>query len=185
MLEFEVKYPLPDDSNVMACLQRWGARAKEDRRDSDHYFNSPDRDFARTDEALRVRRIGQRNLLTYKGPKIDAETKTRQEIEVEFAGGDESARDLLALLTKLSYRPVAIVRKHRRIFEFERDGFTLQVCLDDVDRVGRFAEIEIVGEESELEKAKAVLAAVASDFGLNASERRSYLELLLKATASK
>ena len=181
MLEIEAKYPLPDLASVAECLLGLGARLVEDRCDADHYFNAPDRDFARTDEALRVRRIGKQNFITYKGPKLDRETKTRKEIEVAFAEGDSAADNLMSLLQELGYRPVAVVRKKRRIFEQERDGFTVHFCLDEVERVGTYAEIEIVAEESRFESAKAVLQQVAGELGLTQSERRSYLEMLLKA----
>jgi adenylate cyclase, class 2 len=179
MLEIEVKYPTQELQSLEARLQASGARKVEERSDADHYFNAPDRDFARTDEAFRVRCIGERNLLTYKGPKIDRETKTRKEIEVAFADGSSAKTDLLRLLAELGYRPVAVVSKHRRVYELERDAFTLQVCLDEVEKVGTFAEIEIMAEETKLEAAKAVLNAVATQLGLTQTERRSYLELLL------
>ena len=47
---------------------------------ADHYFNGHDRDFHQTDEAFRIRRMGEKNFLTYKGPKRDTDTKTRIEI---------------------------------------------------------------------------------------------------------
>ena len=77
MLEVEVKYQTSDWERVRAALADWGAVADPPREDTDHYFNAPDRDFARTDEAVRLRRIGPANYLTYKGPKRDADTKTR------------------------------------------------------------------------------------------------------------
>ena len=68
-------------------LAAWGAVARPAREDTDHYFNAPDRDFAQTDEAFRLRRIGTGELLTYKGPKRDADTKTRTEVELRLADG--------------------------------------------------------------------------------------------------
>jgi len=94
MLEVEAKYPVEDFTNVERLLRGWSATFDEAREDADQYFNAPDRDFAKTDEALRVRRIGNINLLTYKGPKTDAQTKTRTEIEVALASGDQAAEDL-------------------------------------------------------------------------------------------
>src|ERR1700730_4096027 len=105
MLEIEMKFPLPDFSAVESRLAQWGASADAAREDVDQYFNAPDRDFARTDEALRLRRIGATNLVTYKGPKRDAQTKTRTEVEVPLAEGDAAARDFAAILTHLGYRP--------------------------------------------------------------------------------
>ena len=181
MLEVEMKFPAPDFAALKRRLRQWGARADAPERNADHYFNAPDRDFARTDEALRLRRIGQANFVTYKGPKRDAQTKTRTEIEVGIAPGDAAAADFGCLLVHLGYRPVAVVRKARRLFHLRRGGFALEVTLDDVEGLGRFAELEIQAPEEQLDAARDVLLQAAADLGLSASERRSYLELLLAA----
>jgi adenylate cyclase class 2 len=150
----------------------------ERHSEADHYFNAPDRDFAKTDEALRIRRIGPNNRVTYKGPKRDAHTKTRTEIEVPLADGEGTAEDFSRLLVKLGYRPVAVVRKVRRTFHLTRDGFDLAVTLDQVHDVGPFAELEIGVEEDQLDSARTTLLRVAAELGLRNSERRSYLEML-------
>src|SRR5436309_2453434 len=180
VLEVEVKYAVADFGPVEAALAALGVAVGPPRRDADHYFNAPDRDFAATDEAVRVRSIGVRNYVTYKGPKIDRETKTRLEIEVPLADGEEVAADFRNLLTHLRYRPVAVVRKARRVAEFTRDGFDMQVTLDEVDGVGRYAELEVVTPEDKAGAAKAAVLAAAAELGLTQSERRSYLQLLLE-----
>jgi adenylate cyclase, class 2 len=183
MLEIEAKYPIEDDAAFLERLNAWGAALVEDRGEADHYFSAPDRDFAATDEAFRIRRIGNRNYLTYKGPKIDAVTKTRNEIEVAIAEGADAASDTMRLFQELGYRPVAIVQKRRKIFELERGGFTLHFCLDDVEGVGRYVEIEIVADESQYTNARDVLQKAAAEMGFGQSERRSYLSMLLAKVA--
>lgn len=180
MLEVEMKFPVADFAPLEQTLAAWGAERAETRSDADHYFNAPDRDFGRTDEALRLRRIGAANYVTYKGPKRDAQTKTRTEIEVPLAEGDKVARDFAALVTHLGYRPTAVVHKRRTIFHLTRDGFAMEVCLDEVADLGRFVELEILAPEEQLDKARTVLLETARQLGLSASERRSYLELLLE-----
>jgi adenylate cyclase class 2 len=179
MLEIEMKFPIPDFSPLEQILAEWGARAEEPQRNADHYFNAPDRDFAVTDEALRVRRIGEVNRVTYKGPKRDTKAKVRAEIEVGLAEGERPAGDFMRLLENLGYRPVAVVRKRRRPYHLHREGFDMEVCLDEVDGLGSYVEVEIVAPEDRLEQAHAVLTRVALALGLANSERRSYLELLL------
>jgi adenylate cyclase class 2 len=179
MLEVEMKFTNVDFPSLERQLAEGGAHEQTARTDADHYFNGPDRDFARTDEALRIRRIGAANFVTYKGPKRDPQTKTRTEIEVPLAEGDEAAVNFARLLQHLGYRPVAVVRKRRRVFHWKRNGFDLEVCLDEVDGLGRFAELEIQAPEEQLEAARAVLLLTAASLGLTHSERRSYLELLL------
>jgi adenylate cyclase class 2 len=179
MLEVEMKFADVDFTQLEKQLREAGARAKAELDESDEYFNAPDRDFARTDEALRLRRIGAANFVTYKGPKRDAQTKTRTEIEVPIAEGSHAAEQFARLLQKLGYRPVQEVRKHRRTFHWERGGYPLEVCLDDVDGLGQFAELEIQAPEEQLEAARKVLLETAQALGLTCQERRSYLELLL------
>src|SRR5438132_5960360 len=126
MVEVEMKFPVADFTALERKLTAWeaeGADKPKSRAEEDHYFNAPDRDFARTDEALRLRRIGDENFLTYKGPRIDAVTKTREEIEVPLASGAEAAEKFTRLLIDLGYRPVAVVCKQRRLFHFEQDQY--------------------------------------------------------------
>ena len=180
MLEIEMKFPASDFPALERTLADWGAARDAARTDADHYFNAPDRDFAHTDEALRLRRIAAANYVTYKGPKRDAQTKTRTEVEVPLAEGDDAARDFTALLTHLGYRPTAVVRKRRTIYHLRREGFALEVCLDEVEGLGRFVELEIRAPEEQLEQGRTVLLATTAQLGLGPSERRSYLELLLE-----
>src|SRR5712692_1927574 len=114
MVEVEQKFRGVDFTALEQRLRALGAVEGERRSEADHYFNAPDRDFARTDEALRIRRVGTANLVTYKGPKRDLHTKTRTEIEVPLSDGYETADEFARLLVHLGYRPVAVVRKDRR-----------------------------------------------------------------------
>jgi adenylate cyclase class 2 len=179
MMEVEMKFPAAEWKSLERRLAAWGAKELDARREEDHYFNAPDRDFARTDEALRLRSVGSSNYLTYKGPKRDSQTKTRTEIEIPLAPNHEPAEAMTQLLKHLGYRPLAVVEKQRRVLKVDRGGFVLEICLDDVKNVGRFVELEILAPDEQLESARKVLLATAADLGLNNTERRSYLELLL------
>jgi adenylate cyclase class 2 len=184
MLEVEVRYRYSDRGELIARLESLGATLAQSRTDIDHYFNAPDRDLQASDEAFRLRRVGQTNCLTYKGPKRDAVTKTRREIEVPIGGGDKIAADTEALLVALGYKPIVVVRKQRQIYQFNRGGFHLEACFDDVERAGSFIELEIMAEESEYENAKEILLQTATDLDLTVKETRSYLGMVL-ATIEK
>ncbi|WP_460165866.1 class IV adenylate cyclase [Thermostilla marina] len=190
-LEVEQKFYVDDwpalEAAVTAVVSETTGRASaaiapdEVREEEDLYFAHPARDFRRTDETLRLRRIGERNRITYKGPKIDAETKTRHELELPLADGAESASQWRELLERLGFRPVASVKKRRAKFRFETAGFPVEISLDEVAEVGRFAEIEIVTDDTRFDEAKRVLADLAARLGLSRQERRSYLSMLLAA----
>lgn len=179
MLEVEVKFRNTEPARVLARLLALGAQRIEERIDADQYFNAPDRDFAQTDEAFRLRRIGSRNMLTYKGPKRDSITKTRTEIEVPLGAGEAVADDVERMFVSLGYRPVAIVRKQRTVYHLEHDRFDIEACLDEVGYVGSYVELEIVTEQEQAEEAKDIVLNLAEKLGLKDQERRSYLELLL------
>ncbi len=181
MLEIEQKFAHADFTALERRLEAKGARVGVDHVETDHYLNAPDRDFARTDEAFRMRCIGSTNLLTYKGPKQAGPVKVRPELEVPLPDGEQAAADHLRLLTLLGYRPTAVVRKRRRHYHLKQDGYDVTVCLDEVDGLGRFAEVEVLAEESQAEAAAAVVKALALDLDLTELEPRAYLRLVLAA----
>jgi adenylate cyclase class 2 len=185
VLEVEVKFAVDEFAPLEAKLREWGATFDSARRDEDRYFNAPDRDFATTDEALRVRSVGVKNVVTYKGPKIDAETKSRLEIEAALADGAEAAEEMVRILTHLRYRATGVVRKSRRIARFRRDGLELQASLDEVEGVGRYAEVETMAEEARFAGAKGAVLASAAELGMTQPERRSYLQLMLERQQSE
>jgi adenylate cyclase class 2 len=181
MLEVEMKFPVADLARLGVLLQERGGQPGAVVEEADAYYNAPDRDFARTDEALRLRRVGARTLVTYKGPKLDAQTKTRVELEAALADGQDTGAQFAGILEHLGYRPVTVVKKRRKKYWLHADGFEIEVSLDDVDQVGTYAELEIKADREHLEQARDLVRQLAADLGLRDSERRSYLELLLKA----
>jgi adenylate cyclase class 2 len=180
MLEIEQKYSHADFRAIERCLADWGVTAHEDVEEADDYYNAPDRDFRLSHEAFRLRRAGQRNFLTYKGPKQPAAMKVRTELEVPLPDGEEAAAQFGELLKHLGYRFVATVRKSRRIYDVHRKQFTVAICLDEVADLGRFAEIEIVAPDADRDEALSLLTQLAKDLHLSTAEPRSYLGLILE-----
>jgi adenylate cyclase class 2 len=180
MLEVEQKFRVADIEAIAAKLAERGARLNDAQAQVDRYFNHPARDFAQTDEALRIRQVGEQNFITYKGPKLDATTKTRREIEVPIAAGPATADQFAAVFIALDFRPVAEVRKRRRKTTLERAGRTIEVVLDQVESVGDYVELESIADETDAESVKHTIASLAAELGLTQNERKSYLELLLE-----
>ena len=146
----------------------------------DTYYAHPVRDFAATDEALRIRRVGDNNWMTYKGPKIDSTTKTRLELELPIAAGSDGARRGDEIWQALGFCRVGEVSKQRKIYKLNRAGRQCELALDVVEALGSFVELEIVvAELSELDQAREVIADLAAELALSGIERRGYLELLL------
>lgn len=177
--EVEQKYPVADLANVQAQLLALGAVFGDPLDQVDRYFAHPARDFASTDEALRIRRVGGENFVTYKGPKLDSTTKTRREIELPLCGGEEHLARYTDLLVALGFSVVAEVSKRRTPAELHWHGQTIDAAFDNVAGVGTFVELETLSDEAGLDAARAAITSLSAELGLSNTERRSYLELLL------
>jgi adenylate cyclase class 2 len=182
MYEVEVKVRA-DHETVREALAELDAESLGGVTQVDTYFDAPHRDFAATDEALRIRHETRHEdrpdpesdaRLTYKGPLVEAESKTREEIEAGVENGD----DVTAILESVGFDPAATVRKERE--RFTHDGFT--VTLDAVDGLGEFVEVETeVAAESAVEDAREDAFELLRTLGLDPDDqiRTSYLGLLL------
>ena len=85
------------------------------------------------------------------------------------------------MLEALGFSRVADVRKRRVHSTLSWEGREIGVALDEIEGLGSFVELEIIVDEPEVDAARGCLALLARRVGLTASERRSYLELLLAA----
>jgi len=164
MLEVEIKAKVKIEG-IERKLSTLGAKLLGEENQRDVYFSHPCRDFKKTDEALRVRKIKDEYFLTYKGPKLDQETKTREEIQIKVNG------QIFELLKKLGFSKVKEVDKKRRIYEWDN----LRICLDRVKNLGEFLEIE-----SKLWKDKRKIFELLKKLDISTKRliRKSYLEML-------
>ena len=195
--EVELKFPLPPGDAadaVPARLAELGAAFGEPVTQADTYYAHPVRDFAATDEALRVRVVTgpdgvPRGRLTYKGPKLAGAAKTREEYEPRLADGPDHVAALRTALERLGFREVLTVTKTRRAaaLTVHDDAGTpreYEVTRDEVVGLGTYLEVETIADEATLDAAKAGVLALAGRLGLGAVERRSYLGMLLDAAGA-
>ncbi len=177
-IEIEAKAYARNLNEIEQKILKIGAILKWEGDQLDTYYNHPMRDFAKTDEALRIREAEDRTFFTYKGPKIDTVTKTREEIKVQV----ENSYSILEILIKLGFKEVLRVKKHRKKFLYNE--FT--ICLDSVENLGDFVEMETsVSSETPEEKVSGIrgnILKTMEEWGLLELERKSYLELLLAKT---
>ncbi|MFN3384846.1 MAG: class IV adenylate cyclase [Archaeoglobaceae archaeon] len=164
-MEVEAKFRLK--KGVFEKVERI-AKFVEEKEECDLYFSHPCRDFAKTDEALRLR-IEKKVKMTYKGPKIDDETKTREEVNV-LVDNFENAVKLLELL---GFKKFRWVKKVRKIFVLDN----AIICVDQVEDLGDFIEIEV---QEFSDKGKIFEIAEMLGYSKEESIRSSYLELILE-----
>ncbi|WP_337176625.1 class IV adenylate cyclase [Paludisphaera sp.] len=179
--EVEVKYRGVDHDALRRALTALGAVGRATVEEEDSYLNHPARDFAATGEAFRIRRVGDDNRVTYKGPKEAGPTKTREEIEVPFAPGPDQFDRISRLLDRLGFRRVAVVRKHRTPFALTLDGRPLEITLDSAEGLGDFAEVEtLAADRDDLPAAQQAVLKLAETLGLTNVEPRSYLRMAME-----
>lgn len=183
MLEVEAKFEVRNSEALAQKLNSLGFVVEQELYQADYYFNHPQRDFKTTDEAFRIRVVGDELELTYKGPRLDSQIKTRREVEVPLARRAGSLAAAQDMFVSLGFRPVGSVVKTRRQGSLNWNGISLKIAMDRVDDAGDFIELERVVEEAEQKKATEEILAVARELGLEKPIRQSYLELVSKSRA--
>lgn len=173
MIEVEIKLPLKYPEGARSKLKELGAHLIGAEKQIDVYYNAPHRNLADTDEALRIR-FGKDPSLTYKGPKLDKMSKTREEIVMPIGDADQTS----AILKVLGFDEVAKVIKHRETYRLDDFMITIDHLID----LGTFMEIETaVPDGDDYRFAQDRVFDLLDRLGLRKEDtvRESYLELIL------
>ncbi len=176
MIEVEVKAKIDNFEDMEKKLENLGAIKSKKEFQEDIYFNSPIVDFAKTDEALRIRTTKENNekniFITYKGPKIDSKSKTREEIEIAIEDSEKCSK----IFEHLGFVKVRAVRKDRQYYTYKN----FEISLDDIEGLDPYMEIEIALDDgTDYSEAQDKIFELFSKLGIeDGFERTSYLELL-------
>jgi len=173
LIEVEIKVKIDDLEKVAQALHKLNAVFIAENLEVDAYFQHPARDFAETDEALRIRAVKNNYQLTYKGPKLDTKSKTRLELTISISDGNIGKK----IFEYLGFKPVMEIKKKRRIYQIG----SVYVMLDNVEGLGTFIELETeVSNEKEISEKREDLIKLMVKLGISEDrfERRSYLELM-------
>lgn len=143
----------------------------------DVYLNHPCRNFAETDEAVRIRLLDEpvRTVeITYKGPKkFEGLAKVREEITISIDG--KLFEEALKFFSKNGFNEVATIKKKREIYDCP--GYIASIDL--VENLGEYAEFE--AKEGCLN----CLDSLVEMLGFtNKIEKKTYLELYLEKLTS-
>ena len=110
---------------------------------------------ANNEQFLRVRQVGEKVILTHKGPSISEEFKSREETEIVTHDSFEQA---VAFLQTLGFVPEDESGKYRTHYEREDIHFEI----DEWEGLPPFLEIETQDEET--------MRSVCEELGLDISE---------------
>ena len=182
--EVEIKFQVENVSEFEHKLQQWsGVEFGESVTEFDIFFQHPCRNFVQTDECLRLRKrvLGDgtsEQSLTYKGPKVDVYTKTRQEIEIPVTEPERWE----SLLTALGFYQSASIHKLRKRLGLTVNHRHVDIVLDTLPALpesGRnFVELETMATEEECEECRNMILGIAEQLELSHPIRDSYLRLV-------
>ena len=193
LIEVEIKVRILDPDLIRKKLEKNQGSYKFSLIHEDTYYNMPKglRDFKQTDEALRLRKSvrfdkNKENpkkveyYLTYKGEKIDAVSKTREEIDLQI----EDIAKMGELLNLLGFQEVLTVNKERDLFELKFKNNKFEALIDYIPILNQhFLEVEYLSEtKDEIERVRNILFDFLSSIGIQKidSITKSYLELIIE-----
>lgn len=168
-VETETKLRLADREAFEARLAALGAAPGTLDEERNVLYDAADGQLQRKGCALRIRTIGARGLLTFKGPaRVVAGVKSRRELETAV----DSPERLAEVLGELGLAPRLTYEKRRTTWRFADPSRPLVVV--DETPIGLFAEVE--GEDRAVRALCAELGVPESDWIAD-----SYVTLYLRA----
>lgn len=153
--ETEIKLRVASAAAARSLLRR--ARFRVVRRrllESNVVFDTGDLSLRARGCLLRLRTVGGRSILTFKGESLPAKHQSREEIETEIA----SPEALSVILLRLGFGPVFRYEKYRT--EYQRGDEDGVVTLDETP-IGPFLELE--GEPGWIDRTAAALGFAPED----------------------
>lgn len=137
-METEAKVVVNRFDAVVERLEQNDAVFVDEVRETDTYYDDEEGRLLAEGSGLRLRRRvgreGERFLLTFKGPVRRSVYKSRPEAQTAVSNFEEMGR----ILEGLGFQVLITVEKRRRIWRLKE----CEVCLDEVEELGRFVEVE-------------------------------------------
>jgi adenylate cyclase, class 2 len=165
--EVEIKLAVSDLAEFRARIERAGFGESSPRVfEANVVFDTPEKRLRQARELLRLRQVGSRFILTYKGPPSPGRHKSREELEQQLHSGEP----FTTILARLGFLPVFRYEKYRA--EFMRPSEQGTLTLDETP-IGNFIELE--GPPDWIDNVAAELGFAADDY-ITASYGTLFLE---------
>ena len=191
MLEIEMKFRVANAAEYERLIsETLGASFGAPTVESDVFFTNEALGFPNEGKSLRIRRRGNYLAATFKGPRLDSQTKTREEIELTLVDErpelseenarrvDEARANWIRFYERLGFSQYGVVTKSRRRASTEYGGRQFEITLDEIDGLGVFTELEVSAEKEEFVDARAVVMLLAQKLGLRETVTSSYLSMV-------
>ena len=142
--EIEVKLWYKDKNKIDSILNKLGAKQKEKIVIVDTYFDNPKDPFNVSEEVLRIRQVGKKSEVTYKGAsENDSHIVKRREMNIEINNPEEFTN----LLKALGYEIMTEVTDNREIWKYK--GMSIEFESKVSKNVARTDYVEIEGPSEE------------------------------------
>jgi len=159
-IETEIKIAVPQwtHSDATTRLSKLNFTPTASRVfEANFVYDTPQQTMRGSQMLLRLRRVGTRNVLTWKGPSLPGPHKSRPELEVQF----ESFDTMDQILHHLGYQTYFRYEKYRTEFGTRGSG---TVTFDETP-IGNFLELEGTGDW--IDETAAKLGFSAQDYSLD------------------
>ena len=177
--EIEVKAKVANKDDLLEKLTSLGCRFSDQVTQDDVVFAEKIgslEDFLSNDVFLRIRvQNNGKIILTAKKPiKKSAESLVKIEHEIEI-DSPENARSILELM---GYREAVHVKKTRQTAEYN----DYEICLDEIEGLGSFIELEQMGESDNAEEIQKNMFAFLESLGISpeAQVKKGYDILMIE-----
>ena len=160
--ETEIKLPVKDIASAKRMLSRAGFRVYKRRVFEDNtVFDTPRLTLRKSATLLRLRQVGAKAILTFKGRPIQSKHKSREELEVEVS----DAETMRTIAERLGFQPVFRYQKFRT--EYKQPSRAGVATLDETP-IGVYLELE--GDPGWIDRTAALLgysenAYIVSSYG--------------------
>lgn len=138
--ETEVKIRIPNRAASLEAFRRAGLTVSVPRQfEANTLYDTPDHSLHRREMILRLRQLGEKAVITWKGRGDPGPYKSRPELETSVGSVDAMHQ----IFFRLGYQPVFRYEKYRT--EFAAKDSVGVVTLDETP-IGDFLELEGPGE---------------------------------------
>jgi adenylate cyclase, class 2 len=157
-MEIEIKAQFEDKEKVKEALASLGAKEEKVKRQIDEYYSHPSRDTRKTNEYIRLRyKPGEnKGVFAY---HVNIADGVNKEYEVEV----DNLETFKEILKNFGFPLLGVIDKRRETFKLDQFSITF----DEVKDIGNFLEIEVDGEESEIEEKRAECIEMLKKLGLS------------------
>lgn len=161
-VENEIKFKVGNVKEVRSDLLRLKPEEYIQIKEIDYSFDMQEGFLSHQGKLLRLRRIGKKTVLTFKGPRILSRFKKREEINISFS----EFRSIWQLLHRVGFVGLFTKEKIRQRFRYKN----VEVCLDRLPFIGYYLEIE--GKDKDITRFMAYL-----DLNMRDAVKESYNQL--------